>query len=465
MLYVVSLVIRSTAQYCSAYWQYGIGVVNLVLFTADRDIKPTCLQMQTLAPVSSRDREVFMDVLRGFSILGIFIANLHSLSWYNFTDPAATGSMLLPGTDRKVLFLHHMFIEGKFYSIFSFLFGWGMIMQLKGADAKGVHGKPIIRRRLFFMLLLGAMHLMFWPGDIVFFYALLGFILLPLTRLHEKKMLITGVVLLLSPILLYWLKMHYPLFNMPAQQMYAWGEKVDKITIGVDSDESFRAFIKSAGWPELFKAATGGFFYRYGDLFMQSRIPKVLGMMLIGAAVGKSGFYRNLEANRKSLYIIIAAGLLVGLPANYILAHYMDLNDGSYYKFQMNGFYRTLAYALGVAPLAAVYIATFMLLFRRDAWRKKMLLLAPVGRMAFSNYISHTLIGNFIFFNAGLGYMGTVGPLCYTLLALVVFMLQIIASTIWLKYFNYGPLEWIWRSATYKKRQPFIKDHRTEKSG
>lgn len=414
--------------------------------------------MQIVSPVSSRDREVFMDVLRGFCILGIFIANLHSLSWYNFADPTATGPMLFPATDHKVLFLHHMFIEGKFYSIFSFLFGWGMIMQLQGADAKGIPGKPIIRRRLLFMLLLGAMHLMLWPGDIVFFYALLGFILLSLTRLQEKTMLITGLVLLLSPILLYWLKMQFPMCRIPAQEMYAAGEKVDKVLIGVDSDESFRVFIKSAGWPEMFKAAAGGFFYRYGDLFVQSRIPKVLGMMLIGAAVGRRGFYKNLEANRKMLYIIIIAGLLVGLPANYMLAHYMELNDGSYYKFQLNGFYRTVAYAFGVAPLAAVYIATFMLLFRLKPWHKAMRLLAPAGRMAFSNYISHTLIGNFIFLDAGLGYMGTVGPLCYTLFAFIVFAIQVIISTVWLNYFNYGPLEWIWRSATYKKWQPFIKN-------
>ena len=76
-------------------------------------------------------------------------------------------------------FLHHMFIEGKFYSIFSLLFGWGIALQFKRAEANGINALPTIKRRLVFMLLLGAVHLLIWPGDIVFFYALLGFILLP----------------------------------------------------------------------------------------------------------------------------------------------------------------------------------------------------------------------------------------------------------------------------------------------
>jgi len=86
-----------------------------------------------------------------------------------------------------------------------------------------------------------------------------------------------------------------------------------------------------------------------------------------------------------------------------------------------------------------------------------MTVLAPVGKMAFSNYIMHSLIGNFVFLNAGLGYMGQVGPLYCTIFGILVFIGQIIFSTIWLKYFNFGPVEWIWRSATYKKWQIFRK--------
>ena len=131
--------------------------------------------MQTLAPVQTKEREIFMDVLRGFAILGIFIANLGTgFSWYN-ESAQATGPYLLPELDHKMSFLHHMFIEGKFYSIFSLLFGWGIALQFKRAEQKGINAVPTVRRRLFFMLLLGAVHLLIWPGDIVFFLCNVGF--------------------------------------------------------------------------------------------------------------------------------------------------------------------------------------------------------------------------------------------------------------------------------------------------
>jgi uncharacterized protein len=171
--------------------------------------------MTTLAPVPSKEREVFMDVLRGFAILGIFIANLGSgFSWYR--EEAHMNGPFLESWDPDMLFLHHMFIEGKFYSIFSLLFGWGIALQIRRGIASGINPLPLLRRRLAFMLILGFVHLMIWPGDIVFFYGLLGFVLLPLRHFSNKTLLIVGGILLLSPILLYWSKMNWPVLNYPS---------------------------------------------------------------------------------------------------------------------------------------------------------------------------------------------------------------------------------------------------------
>src|SRR5258706_10760028 len=115
--------------------------------------------MQALALVQAKERETFMDVLRGFAILGIFIANLNGFSWYS-EQAHVTGALLLQGWDHKMSFLHHMFIEGKFYSIFSLLFGWGIALQIKRGMSKGIDAVPTVRRRLLFMLLLGFIHLM-----------------------------------------------------------------------------------------------------------------------------------------------------------------------------------------------------------------------------------------------------------------------------------------------------------------
>jgi len=418
--------------------------------------------MQRLTPVQAGERETFMDVLRGFAILGIFIANLGSgLSWYNEEDKL-TGAFLVPGWDHKMTFLHHLFIEGKFYSIFSLLFGWGIALQIKRGIAKGVDSVPIIKRRLLFMLVLGFVHLMIWPGDIVFFYGLLGFLLLPLRKFSNKTLLITGGVLILSPILLYGLKMLFPVLNFPSEKFYQAGGWVE-IHLSpqlkdVKSQEEYMEFVKNSNWWDVFKSNVAGFFYRYGYLFFISRISKVLGMFLIGYVIGRTDFYKNIMQHKKIVYWVIAVGFAIGLPANYFLAHYISTAMGDYFQLKEKGMYQTIVYALGVAPLALAYTGSFMLLFQNTWFKKTISFIAPVGKMAFSNYIMQSLIGNFVFLGAGLGLMRTVGPVYYTLFGICIFIIQIVISTIWLRYFNYGPVEWLWRSATYKKWQPMMKN-------
>ncbi|MFZ1532656.1 MAG: DUF418 domain-containing protein [Chitinophagaceae bacterium] len=414
--------------------------------------------MQSLAPVQTKEREIFIDVLRGFAILGIFIANLNGFSWYS-EQAKATGPYLLPAADHTMSFLHHMFIEGKFYSIFSLLFGWGIALQIKRGLAGGTNPMPTIRRRLLFMLLLGAVHLLIWPGDIVFFYALIGFILLPIRKFSNKTLLITGVILVLSPILLYWLKMTWPVLNYPSELMTKTGIKVDAALMNIQSEEQFMKIMKEGSWFDQLKMNISGFFFRYQYLFFVSRVPKVLGMFLIGYVIGRSDFYKNIMQHKKLLYWIIGGGLVIGLPANYFLAYYMSNHMGDYFQLKTKGLYQTIFYALGVAPLAMAYVGLFMLSFQTAVGKKVLSVLAPVGKMAFSNYLMHSLIGNFVFLGAGLGYMGQVGPVYYTIFGIGIFIIQIILSTIWLKYFNYGPVEWLWRSATYKKWQPMLKNH------
>lgn len=414
--------------------------------------------MPTIKPVQATEREQFMDVLRGFAIFGIFIANLYGFTWYEFVTPESHSAWLLPHWDSKMFFLHHLFVEGKFYSIFSFLFGWGVAIQLYRAEEKGLQTTYYIRRRLFFMLLLGAIHLLLWPGDIVFLYAMLGFLLLFFRRFSNKALIWLSVLFVLSPIILYALKMHFRVLNYPSEVMFRTGGMLDAKIIHVNSDESFRAYIRNAGWLDILKADIPGFFYRYGDLFFQSRFPKVLGLMLLGLAAGRSNFYKRRAAFKKTLLFIAIAGIAWGFPANFMLARSMQEGGGSYYGYAPAGLYRTIYYAIGVAPLAAAYIALFMLAYDSYIGKKIGNLFSPVGKMAFTNYIMQTLIGNFVFLHAGLGYMEKVGPVYYTLFGMIVFVCQVIFSRVWLRYFNYGPLEWLWRSATYHKWQPLVKN-------
>ncbi len=415
---------------------------------------------QSINPVQNKEREVFMDVLRGFAIFGILIANLAmgGLSLYSASNKQV-GTFLLPEIDHVLSFLYSIFIDGKFYSIFSLLFGWGIALQIQRGLNKGINPMPTIRRRLLFMLLMGTIHILIWTGDIVLFYAMLGFVLLLFRKFSNKTLLITAAVLILSPIVLYAAKMKWPWVNAPANFLNATGEQVDKKLLGISniSFESYYEWAKQAGWWGYFKSNISGAFYRFGYLFFISRIPKVLGMFLIGYVLGRSNFYKNITQNKKTVYRVIGLGLLIGLPANYMLATYMSNFENDYYSLKINGLYQTIAYALGVAPLALSYVGTFMLCFQTGIGKKIMSVVAPVGKMAFSNYMMHSLVCNFVFLGAGLGYGRQVGPFYLTLFAILLFVFQIFSSTIWLKYFNYGPVEWVWRSLTYGKIQPFKK--------
>ena len=226
--------------------------------------------MTLQSPVREKEREVFMDVLRGFAILGIFIANLGSgFSWYR-EDTNTTGPFLLPAWDPKMSFLHHMFIEGKFYSIFSLLFGWGIALQIKRGIACGTDALHTIKRRILFMLLLGFIHLLIWPGDIVFFYGLIGFLLLPLRKFSNKTLLITGGIIILSPIFLYGLNMLFHVLTYPSDKLNEAGMMVSGVMMDIRSEEEFMNKMHNGNWWDVFGANTGGIFFRYSCLFFLS---------------------------------------------------------------------------------------------------------------------------------------------------------------------------------------------------
>ncbi len=182
-----------------------------------------------IAPVENKDREIFMDVLRGFAIFGILIANLTmgGLSLYN-ASTKQTGVFLLPELDQKLSFLYEMFIDGKFYSIFSLLFGWGIALQIQRGLTKGIDPIPTIKRRLMFMLLLGSVHILIWNGDIVLFYAMLGFLLLTFRKFRDKTLLITGAALILLPIVLYVAKLQWQWLNAPSTFLNEMGGKISQ---------------------------------------------------------------------------------------------------------------------------------------------------------------------------------------------------------------------------------------------
>jgi uncharacterized protein len=175
------------------------------------------------------------------------------------------------------------------------------------------------------------------------------------------------------------------------------------------------------------------------------------GLMLVGMALYKLGVFSAARPTKQYVYMIVL-GALVGVPVVVLGIRETFAHDWEpFYSFFIGTQYNYWASLL----VSGAYIGVVMLLCKVDTLRHLMRPFAAAGRMAFSNYISQSLIGSFIFYGTGLGYYNEIGRVGQVVIVLSVWIVQLIVSPIWLKYFRFGPLEWAWRSLTYKQRQSF----------
>jgi len=236
----------------------------------------------------------------------------------------------------------------------------------------------------------------------------------------------------------------------------AVGQAIDKRN-GLPTDNEGAAkylFTNNAGWSEWRKWQEAGFFYRYSYLVESNRPFKVFGMFLLGFYAGRKMIYANLD-NYVTLFRKVRKwGYIIGIPSNLAVA-YFEIDGKSVPNAA--GLLDTVFYAIGVVPLSLAYVSSICLLWVRTKGNSKWKVLAPVGRMALTNYLMQTVLGIIIFYGVGFGFGGNIGPTIFFPIAFGIYFLQILYSNWWLKYFNYGPMEWIWRQLTYGKWLPFKK--------
>jgi uncharacterized protein len=212
--------------------------------------------------------------------------------------------------------------------------------------------------------------------------------------------------------------------------------------------------LRDAGWSEYLRFQLSGPFFRYGDLITTGRPFKVLAMFLVGLWVGRSGMLRDLDPWIPTLRRVRLWGFCLGLPAALAQTAFLATGTPSTSWLSVVA---SLAYALGVAPLALAYASTFVLLWRDPVWRRRLEPLASAGRMALTNYLMQTAIAIAIFYGIGLGMMGRVGPVLWVPLVILVLTVQVVLSRWWLNRYAFGPAEWIWRQATYQRRLPLAR--------
>ena len=404
---------------------------------------------QVALPVLQNERSDILDVLRGFALFGVLLDNIFGFTGWGFLTLPMRETLSTWPVDGIVGLSELTFINGKFYSLFSLLFGIGFSIILVRNQQRGINPLKIFYRRLFILLLIGAAHLfLLWEGDILFLYALIGMILPLFRKFSDKALVITAAVLILSPIILDCI---YILFQAkPGDGLERLAMRTD-IKNGVPTDSTYANYLykPGSGFHEWRNWQASGWAYRYSYILDSNRIPKVLGMFLLGFYAGRKMMYLHLE-NYVSLFKKLRLwGFVVGIPAA-IACTYFEI----FQKHIPNpiGLTHTTSYALSVVPLCLAYTSVICLDWIKKKGNSKLKVLAPMGRMALTNYLMQTILGITIYYGVGLGFGGNIGPAIFIPIGLVVYAFQVLYSNLWFKYFNYGPFEWIWRMLTYGKR-------------
>ena len=392
-------------------------------------------------PVNLSERYVILDVLRGIALLGICLANYQEFSLYSFQDKAVVEAMPTASIDHIWTYFHYIFIEGKFYSLFSLLFGIGFSIILSKITENNQYGFAVFYRRMMILAIIGFMHLiLLWAGDIVVLYALVG-LLLPLFRnVSDKKLLIISAALLCFPIALDTFKVltdHRFTLMIPVEKALLYLNAKN----GITSDNFSLWLLEGKSYPEVLKFNLSGSFIRCQEFIEGSRAFKVLGLFILGLYVGRNKLYARLNEHTALLKKIRNVGFWAGLPLSCLFA--WNAVDG-----HLGLIAGSTIYALSVTPMSLSYIAAICLWFMKHQDKKIFTIMAAPGRMALSNYIGQSVMGMILFY--GIGFKLALTGLVYVvMMAAGVFVLQVVCSNVWLHYFRFGPLEWIWRMLTY----------------
>ncbi|MFQ5654088.1 MAG: DUF418 domain-containing protein [Planctomycetota bacterium] len=408
---------------------------------------PTETTRVPAAPVAEDDRIHSIDILRGFALFGVLLMNMQAFAMLlsAYMNPTSYGDQ--SSVNYFLWCLNHVFADAKFITIFSMLFGAGIVLMTERSTARTGRSAGVHYRRMLWMALFGAAHgILLWYGDILLWYAMCGLLAYLFRRLKPWILILVAVILLLIPVLLL-ANFDSLIENAPADERQ---EMIDMWSPSPDAIKA-RETAYRGGYldhlPTRFESWTGmfGFMMLFGW--------RLLAVMLLGMALFKSGVFS--AARSRGFYVaLVLIGFAAGLPlAAYGIYNYQACNwdmaqsmgPGSLYNY-----FGSLLVAFG-------WIGLVMLLCRSDRLKALRGRLAAVGRMAFTNYIMHSVILTTLFYGHGFGLFGRVDRPGQLGIVLAVFALQLWYSQPWLERFRFGPLEWLWRSLTYWRRQAFLR--------
>lgn len=384
-----------------------------------------------LAPTLPADRIEGLDFLRGIALLGIFIANMLTFhSPYIYMDPY---SWFTAPSDAASFKMIDIFIEASFYPLFAMLFGYGLNMQYEKARAAGAPFAPFMARRMGILMLFGLIHaLLVWSGDILFTYAVMGFVMIAAVRLPKKWLLSVALFVYLAPTALL-----YALFT--------WIRKTDPNNVldGYVDIQKIELAISA------YAHGTFGeiFIFRMKEWLMFGLSSALLGLLfilplvMIGAALSK---WKVIERAAQLKVPLLISGVVLTAGGLWLKA--MPFTDGPKYENLL-----VMQTNLGGPLVTLGYAALLLLLWQLVNVQKILHPIAKAGRMAFTTYIMQSIIATTIFYSYGLGLYGKVDVATGTWMAIGIFVIQVIFAMLWLSKFRMGPLEFLWRKLSYGK--------------
>lgn len=405
--------------------------------------------MSHLDPVSGSERIESMDVLRGFAVLGILAMNIGSFSMpaAAYFNPSAYGD--LEGLNGWVWRITHLAADLKFMAIFGMLFGAGIILMWQRAESQSRPVAGLHYRRMFWLIVFGLLHgQLLWYGDILYWYGMTGLLVYLFRKLSPTSLILLA---------LFSFGLSSALMIFSGHSLDQWPPEVrEEMVTHLDPPEELKAAEIAAyrgSWLEQMQPRRQHAIEMETSTYLSWAVWRVGGLMLLGMALFKLGVLS--AARSRGLYVaLIVVAVGVGLP---VVAYGMQRNIASGWPAPEFFFLGLQFNYWGSILVALGWIGLVMLLCQRGtAWFTQPL--AAVGRMAFTNYILQTVICTTLFYGHGLGMFGSVDRVAQFGIVAAVWILQLIASPLWLSHFRYGPLEWLWRSLVYLRLQPFRRD-------
>lgn len=399
--------------------------------------------IENAIPIKSSERYVILDALRGFALFGIALANFPEFSLYTFLNTETTQAMPSFAIDRTVRFLQYMFIDGKFYTVFSLLFGIGFSIIISNAMKKGADGFRIFYRRMTLLAAFGFLHLMFiWSGDILMLYALLGLLLPSFCHLSDKRLFAWSATMLFLPVIVDFIQ---EIFHMTLSAPIVELQRYYCAKYGI-TDANFAYWLHDAkDYKSVFEFLIQGALVRVQEFIDGNRYFKVFGLFLLGFYIGKHKLYADIAGNKQILHKTFKTGLFAGLPLAVLYTWSGTCNH------PLGLTVHSILYLVSVFPLGFAYVAGICLLYLKHPEWKIFSIFAAPGRMALTNYIMQSVIGMLLFYGIGFGLGSKIGLWQTELIVMGVFLFQIVFSHFWFALFKFGPLEWIWRMLTYGK--------------